>query len=98
METFDYFVFIHFGYSLDYDELDDQIDFFEIRKPEFKNDLLVELEAVMESGNYEIARKILKEAGRILSKRATEEFIRYLYYRLKGKKPRLTLEQLMEIR
>jgi hypothetical protein len=98
METFDYFVVVHFGYSLDYDELDDEISFFLEEKPEFKKDLICELESVMESGNYEIARKSLKEAGRILSKRATEEFIRYLYSCLKGKKPRLTLEQLMEIR
>jgi hypothetical protein len=53
----------------------------------------------MEKGKYEkVTEDILKYGYKRFSKRMTEEFIRYLHARLKGKKPHLTLEQLIKIR
>jgi hypothetical protein len=63
------------------------------------NNLIKELEDIMENSKYDKAIKIIRRyGGRIFSKRFTEEFIRYLHARMKNKKPRLTLEELLKVR
>jgi hypothetical protein len=86
--------------SVDYEQLDFLIKDFKKRELQVYQDRLVsELEKIMFDGVYIEVKKIIKEFGeRVFSKRLTEEFIRYLYARLKNKKPRLTLEQLFKIR
>jgi hypothetical protein len=83
---------------MDWDELDDVIEQFKQIAPLLLDELISDLEDIMENVRYEETRKIMHKNGSLFGKRKSEEFIRYLYARLKNKKPRLTLEQLFKIR
>jgi hypothetical protein len=99
MKKFKYFMECYFNMATSFMYLDDQADFF--RESEIKislDTLISELEDIMENVKYDEARQLCHKCYRPFSKRLTEEFIRYLYARLKNKKPRLTLEQLFNIR
>jgi hypothetical protein len=88
-----------FNFSETWEKLDLVIDEFRGANKKLIDDFIKLLEDIMEKARYEYARKIIKEYGmRKMSRRRTEEFIRYVYARLKNKKPRLTLKELFKIR
>jgi hypothetical protein len=99
MKEFKYFLECYFNTSTNFMDLNEQTDFFrEIESQILLDTLISELEDIIENVKYKETRCIMHECGRPFGKRMTEEFTRYLYARLKNKKPRLTLEQLFNIR
>jgi hypothetical protein len=100
MEMIECFIAEYFNVDARYFELDKAINKFQrIEKNIYKKQLILELEVIINNCNYQLLIDcILKLGERKFSKRMSEEFIRYLYARLKNKKPRLTLEQLFKIR
>ena len=99
MEILRDFLVGYFNFSTYNSELDELIDDFINDDKKRRIIFISELENIMELGRYKKASEcILKNGRRRMSKKCTEEFIRYLYTRLKNKKPRLTLEQLFNIR
>jgi hypothetical protein len=97
---FKYFMECYFNQSVDYQDLYELVK--EFKKSEISvrtGEFISELKKVMERGDYDSPMKVIDDHGeRVMSKRRLEEFIRYIHARLKGKKPRLTLEQLINIR
>jgi hypothetical protein len=100
MRVFKYFFNCFFNSSPTFMELDQCIDDFEyFQGPKEKENFLQELDKIIKSCSYKLASEyILKYGRRKLSPLLTEELVRYLYARLKNKKPRLTLEELFKIR
>jgi ribosomal protein S7 len=99
MDRFKYFMRGYFNMSFYLMDLEQVIYEFRDELEQSILELIKDLENIMENAKYEEAKKIIKDYGmRIFSKRKTEEFIRHLHARLKNKKPRLTLEELFNIR
>jgi hypothetical protein len=89
----------YFNVSTDDYELDEMIDDFINDDKKRRIILISELENIIKLGRYKKASEhILKNGMRKMSKKCTEEFIRYIYAKLKNKKHNLTVTEIMNIK
>jgi hypothetical protein len=99
MDGLKHFMRGYLNISMYFELLDEYVcDFKCLEEKETQDKLIKDLEDIMNKAKYEEAKMLMYECDQNFSKRFTEEFIRYLYARMKNKKPHLTLEQLRKIR
>jgi hypothetical protein len=100
MNKFKYFLECYFNMAISFMDLDDQTDFFRETESQVLLDTLIsELKDIIENVKYDEACKcIWDHEDRRMNKRMAEEVVRHIHSKLKGKKPRWTLKQLLALR